>query len=453
MEERFNKFEDIPLALEDNINMFVPNEAIVIYEGNFKLRISENTIPIQASGIIEIRWQPTIVCRFECTYEKSSSFRFLDFISAKDVELILNPQIAFKVYLVRSSSEDNFLRGEFVEMPFFGNSLEEVEYVSFSIPNLRGFLGSKIKRDNEHGVIFPRERIVFSNNRFEIILEMRFKYAEHVKALNNEGGHLLLYNGTIRKKTQSHKLNVEELNGQIRCLNFFLSFVNGRRICAMFFNGKLNDDSVWSSFKYNGTENFSTRHFRWAIPNIKLLDLQTLYTNFYDIWRSGSDKNFLIFAVKWYNEANMNEVSADTRLIMAQTTLELIYNWWIIEKHKLISIKDANNLKAENRIRLVLAQMGMSYDIPEEFQGLNRLRKKSTVEDGPHSIVYLRNSLVHSNTSKMNNINNLDKHVRAEVVMLANWYIELALLKILDYNGTYNRRMMGPKQVPWATKR
>ena len=80
---------------------------------------------------------------------------------------------------------------------------------------------------------------------------------------------------------------------------------------------------------------------------------------------------------------------------MAQTALELIYNWWIIEKKGLISGKDSESLSASNKLRLVLSQLNVSYSIP---QGLSRLEKYANdnqdIIDGPEVIVQIRNAIV-----------------------------------------------------------
>ncbi|MGB4568690.1 MAG: hypothetical protein WBH96_06955, partial [Dysgonamonadaceae bacterium] len=49
----------------------------------------------------------------------------------------------------------------------------------------------------------------------------------------------------------------------------------------------------------------------------------------------------------WYVEANSNAGFSEGSIILAQTALELIYNWWIVENKKIILGKDSENISVE----------------------------------------------------------------------------------------------------------
>ncbi|MDT7827993.1 hypothetical protein RQM65_04860 [Pricia sp. S334] len=443
------EFENIPIALEESTAMSVPNEPIEIFEGAFNFKLDETDRLHAANGRLEIVWQPTIRIKLFCEYESSESIGFHDLFLAEYIFLKMDSEIFYKCFITKSSSNKRLIQGELMETPFFGNIDANIDHVLFDVPNLRKFHGDIVKRELDGGLSSTSSRLVLTNKKFITILEMRHSFDSLSETLRNEGGYLFLHNGLIKKKRNNQLMTHEDLKNQIQCLDFFLSFFNGRAVCAMFLKGKVGHQKVWEDYQYLNTENYRSS-FSWAPTNIKSKHLQSLWSSFCKIWNYREDSSFLTFAVKWYNEANMNEVSTDTRLIMAQTTLELIYNWWLIEKNQLITINDANNLAAENKIRLVLAQIGISYEIPVEFTGLILQKKKQVFKDGPNSIVYIRNSLVHSNTNKIKGVTNLPPETRGEAVILANWYIELALLKILDYNGKYQKRMGGVELVPWV---
>lgn len=68
--------------------------------------------------------------------------------------------------------------------------------------------------------------------------------------------------------------------------------------------------------------------------------------------------------------------------MLAQTALELIYNWWVVVEKKVIIGKDSENISASSNIRLLPAQLNMHYDAPESFKNfkefLGELKLKDT---------------------------------------------------------------------------
>lgn len=441
------RINDIPLALEENVEMQLPNAPLLIFKGDFQLFVFEKFIKV--NGSLFFIWQPSLGVRLECTINQSESIGIHDFMLVEDFEIIIDKETSFKAFISRVTSNSNVLEAVIYEMPVFGNKSIPVDTIKFSIPNLKRIHGDAVRRELVSGQTNTSSRIVLTNKKFEFILDMRHGYKELSEILKKEGGHLPLYNGQLKKIKKNSSISYVEIDNQIRCLNCFLTFLNGRRVGAMLFKGEHENNNVWTDYRYYATENYQST-FSWSGPFIKSEIIGQLWKDFCEIWNDKENNQFLILAIKWYSEANMNEVSADTRLIMAQSTLELIYNWWIIEKEKLISEDDAKNLKAANKIKLVLSHLNLSYAIPNEYSELKNLMKLVNLNDGPNMIVYVRNCLVHSNSKKRQDVFNISPMARAEVVFLANWYIELSLLKILNYNGLYQRRTIGNEYVPWA---
>ena len=142
---------------------------------------------------------------------------------------------------------------------------------------------------------------------------------------------------------------------------------------------------------------------------------------------------------------------------MAQTALELIYNWRVVEKEGIIVGDDAHKISAANKIRLLLSLIKVPYVIPPGLKNLTAHVAKDPM-DGPEIITEIRNAIIHSREvtrKKLDTISPLAKH---EALQLCIWYIELAMLNILDYHGEYHNRcsgemvgLKGIQKVPWAT--
>ena len=124
------------------------------------------------------------------------------------------------------------------------------------------------------------------------------------------------------------------------------------------------------------------------------------------------------------------------------------------ETNKLLLGKDAENISASNKIRLILYHLKINPAIPDSMTNLKSI---SDFLDGPDAIVQIRNALVHGQEEKRRKLTLIDNKVKYEVLNLAIWYIELSLLSILGHRGIYiNRCDSSPfiasraQVVPWT---
>jgi hypothetical protein len=189
--------------------------------------------------------------------------------------------------------------------------------------------------------------------------------------------------------------------------------------------------------------------------------INELWQKFSSLWKEEEDKNFLTSVVHWYVEINSNSGYLEGSIIMAQTALELLYNWWIIEQKKFIIGKDSENISASNKIRLLLSQLNITHSAPDAFKKLEQFIVESKdIVDAPDAVVQIRNAIVHSQEEKRKKLSTIHSKVRYETLQLSIWYIEMALLRILDFDEIYlNRCSQGvftsqaEEFVPWTKKK
>ena len=143
---------------------------------------------------------------------------------------------------------------------------------------------------------------------------------------------------------------------------------------------------------------------------------------------------------------------------MIQTALELIYNWLIIEEKMILRGRDAENISASNKIRLLLSQLNLEFRIPDTLVNLTKYKENnSDIIDAPELFVQIRNAIVHSQAVKRKKLAEMDDMVKFEALHMGIWYVELALLKILGFNDKYMNRCAGGifpgnslQYVPWS---
>ncbi|WP_394991834.1 hypothetical protein, partial [Emticicia sp.] len=173
----------------------------------------------------------------------------------------------------------------------------------------------------------------------------------------------------------------------------------------------------------------------------------------------GKNNNFIrsydtncIYLFDYQQNIIPKQTLIDGAIILGQTALELVYNWWIVENKQMIIGDDAKDLSAANKIRLIISQLQISSKVPKAFTKLQELMSK----DAPEAIVGIRNSIVHSQAEKRSKLRSYDNIALYEALQVFIWYIELSLLNILKYEGKYFDRCFDSvwegksiRFVPW----
>lgn len=113
-----------------------------------------------------------------------------------------------------------------------------------------------------------------------------------------------------------------------------------------------------------------------------------------------------------------------------------------------------NRKKMAWRIRRLLEALDVPIDVPPELAELRSWRKG---DDGPRVITELRHSIIHP--TSLDHVFDLPGSLKLDVLNLAMWYADLALLHLLDYQGDHLRRAQPlpifegrGEPVPWAAR-
>ena len=82
---------------------------------------------------------------------------------------------------------------------------------------------------------------------------------------------------------------------------------------------------------------------------------------------------------------------------------------------------------------------------------LERLRNANGFAHGPHTLVQIRDDLIHDGMKH----GILSAEVYRQARELGLWYVEMLLLKLFNYNGSYANRLTQQwrgevEAVPWA---
>lgn len=445
MKNEISKFEQYPLWVTISPEMINPNEIITIYEGLFTLKKSNAEISI--FGKLDFKWFPSKGVYFQGNPTKESDDIFSYYSSDEDLEIVVDDFLIGKGFITNISQT---VRGV-INNPGLGDRTVVVEKILFSVPNLRQINGFAVR--DEACSSFNWGRLILETDDYLINLDSRINYGEFRELLRWQGGYFLFYGGEMIPKSGS--ISLDKASKIFRCLNTFLSFLQGGRTSALFQKGIFKGETIWQNYPSGFVQQYKDGVFSW-IPHEISKDLTPLWGSFYSLWFKRKEDDFLNTALHWYIEANNNSGFIEGSLIMAQNALELIYNWWIVEEKNMLGGKDAENISAANKIRLVLSQLTLGTEVPGDLSNLRSLRIKEDSDDAPEKIVQIRNAIVHSQKKKREDLKAIPTGAKYEGLQLSLYYIELALLKILGYNGNFIDRTkkgkleMKSEKVPWA---
>lgn len=442
--------------ISDIIEMPEANLPIVIHEGAFSIE-TENC-KIDLNGKITYEWFP------------SSGVRFHSKVTGKYTELI-NTQLEnsdFKVtvngfelgrgIIKRSTlvktvdSSECTIYGTISGCAIIGDKTASIEKIRFTIPNLKDFLGLVVNPIPQRKYHYCC-RLEFEDDDYQIIIDKCLEYKSRKKKLDENGGFITLYNGEINIK--KGKIDYSTVQDLLYCFNTFITFINGRRTSALFIQGIAENAVKWTDYSSYRIDTYKWVR-TWTNSN-SVEAFSDLWKHFRSIWKSSpDDKSFLLSSIHWYVEANSNAGDWEGSIIWAQTALELIYNWWIVENKKMMLGKDSDNISAANKIRLILSQINLPGSIPSTLTELQKFKKSRNAIDAPDAIVEIRNAIVHSRESNRRKLSEIDADAIGEALQVYIWYIELSLLCILEYNDRYFNRCSGElyeakgiQKVPW----
>lgn len=454
-EEILENSKDIPDIIESSISMSEANSSIKIYEGEFLLK--NDTEEIIVNGKINFDWVANSGSYFSGKVILEPSIYKSISNSRSIYQIIINGLEFGNGFITNTSFESNVegahIKGTLSQQAVFGDKSIAVEKIFFSIPNLRDFHGLPVKKVTAKNFSTLMNRLKLENDNYVISIDKCQDYKTKLESLEEKGGYIILYYGELVSKKGAVKL--EDTKDIFHCLDTFLTFLNGKRTSAIFLQGIYAGEILWCDYtdyfvdSHKNVQSWPQRH--------SIRGLNELWQSFSSFWKDTEDKNFLTSVIHWYVEANSNRGFSEGSIMIAQTALELLYNWWIIEQKKLIIGKDSENINASNKIRLLLSQLNISHSVPESFTQLQRFIDESKdVIDAPDAIVQIRNAIVHSQEEKRKKLSAIHYKAKYEALQLCIWYIEMALLCILDFDEKYFNRCSkeiyankAEENVPW----
>ena len=312
-----------------------------------------------------------------------------------------------------------------------GKSLQSVQFSIFNFPDFFGKHDQYIKTD--------RTKQRCGNARLEatpwlINITATANLSDNLNTLRAEGGYALTHTGVI-ERLDGGTFSVADVEKLLSGLRLFLAFARGSFCGLTHIEGKgLSGEQCWVQWG-----SYTTTPWRYVNSWAESLTRGDILSEaFPGFWRlleqqAGVMNKPINLALYWYlcsNEGNVLEPG----IILTHAALErLAYE--VVGRRKTDSTGEW--------ISKALKKVGIDPTIPESCQ---TLRRQVNVSDGAELLTKIRTDLVHPEM-KMN----VSMEAYTETRNMGQRYVELLLLKLFDYSGSYRNRLTRQWEVvPWA---
>jgi hypothetical protein len=329
-----------------------------------------------------------------------------------------------------------------------------MNFYSFMGPKIRHMVDTLPQKDPRDSVI--GNRVMLFADGWKITIDSTPFTDSNVELLGKLGGYAITHVGKVEREDASSFL-LDDGKELITHLMYFLSFARGSWVSPILSIGNdANGTEVWEEWGIRKTGPWSKA--RSCFDKLHVEMLPPLYTGFCSQVSDPTWATQLPRAVYWYVESNAHPGGTDGALILSQVALESLSWNFLVNDKKNLTPKRFDHLSAAERFRLLISQCGIPLEVPGSLVNLSSIAKANTRLDGANAIARIRNNLVHPLL-----VNPLKEGVPpdttqiCETLTLALWYIELVILRLCGFSGSYSSRVSDShwdgdaEPVPWAT--
>ena len=330
-----------------------------------------------------------------------------------------------------------------------GDESTQMIRVVFHLFNFTDLIGTQRSMEQIGTSMNAIEHVDLACDGWKVELKSLLSTRDNIKALKAEGGYCLTHVGSL-EKADSTPFSGKDADDHLKALRFFLSFAKGgwcEPICVVGYDASVNRTwECWSSPK----EPWHTPP-SWFDPH-NSSQMVVLFPGFMTRWANEDWRKALHEVIYWYLNANHSSRGIDAGIILAQAAIERLSYEFVVKDRRLLTANGFKDLWASDKFRLLFSSLGIPLDIPVETPELQSLATKSQMNwlDATHALTEIRNSLVHPEHKRHG------QFVRGyyEAWNLSLWYLEMSILAICGYSGTYGNRLkqrwVGEvEDVPW----
>ena len=266
--------------------------------------------------------------------------------------------------------------------------------------------------------------------------------------LSQQRGFGLTHRGSVRR-SDGQSFSKHSVQSVIEALTLFCSFARGVYCGLTLLTGtNQSGEPVWERWGVTNVEPWKGHRSWFDTLNGQILE--DVFPGFWAQYQGIQQYDRTRIALEWYLESN-GQKALHSSIVLSQAALERLS---FLQVGKRLTGKQMGRKDGETEgewIARALSQAGVDCKIPASCTALEQLRRTNGLDHGPHTIVKIRNDLIHEDMS----YGILPADVYRQAKELGLWYVEMLLLKLFDYKGIYANRLTQQwrgqvEPVPWA---
>ncbi|MGD1858364.1 MAG: hypothetical protein ACFB0E_00135 [Leptolyngbyaceae cyanobacterium] len=430
-----------------------PNQPIEIYKGRMTLHreIEGRKSSISGNGVLKFEWAHQSKVTFELNHESPSRFFFHGNNASKVKETLEIEELNASIEVIASyfSGSEKIAYGSIVDDIEVGES-SDLQNIQFHISNFHDYVGKGIEKDSQ----FWTGRLLLEVNDWKISIDsLEPTERKKLKAcMRRKGGIAITHVGRI-ERIDGQCFNAVQCQNTLKELFYFLSFLRGLWVGIVLAVGFDNyGNLVWEKWSNQKTSLYIGVQSWFPIQN-RTRSIDFLFANFTRLFESDEYKEPLMLAVHWYIESNLQAGAVEGSILMAQAAFEMLFEVILGSR----SIK----IKADKKLERLFQWASLPVDcenISADDARLHELKelieRSSDISNLPDAITRIRNRFTHPKHRKNEVSMVYETHVRIQAWQICMWYLELSILRWLEYNDVYKNRMKfnyegDYENVPW----
>jgi hypothetical protein len=451
--ERLARINALPIATKPAHPIVAePNHPVELFKGT--IEVSQNGNIETGDGIVCWVWTPYPRVEFNLNMTGWSDIE----LGAVSIQLGNKSSSTSGLVFNRTLGSQSEIRGSL--RPFEDGRNAVLSYAVFHLANFHSYLGGRIRGeiDRENSTVMTwAGRFEFEDAEWHVTLDaieetQAGDFAKNLEQTRTSG---FTHVGKIVRKNGGtfRPFEVERL---LESLNTWFTICRGSYCSPLLPVGfDENNVRVWENWQVlKASPYLSTPSWFPTILNQDSRSLAEAFIEFKRLWADPDWRKTLVIIAEWYAEANQS-LTVDTSIVLNQVGLELLAWVLLVERNHTLSSAAFESASAFERLRTLLLWLGISPIIPPSMTNLATAAARQQWEDGPKAITGLRNATVHPNLR--DRALNTSVEAKLETRNLGFWYFELCILKLFNYQGSYQSRvpsalaLNGIVKVPWAS--
>jgi hypothetical protein len=434
---------------------FVPCEgqciSIPLFQDAVNLDFAKETFRTDAS--IALRWQPFPQIQFEIPELPEGVFlnpRSTFSIRFDDGAVIKGPRV---VGVSMSSGPEDLKSSAYgrIRERFLRPKDSPAQYALFLLPNFEMVQGSGLRYPDGSA---RGARLLLADGVWAITLDQTEAAAAAEKALKENSGFAITHVGRL-ERADGQPVTASQMRLMLNAFACYVSFCCGRWTGPCLPKGfDQCGAQVWETWDYSRTVPYASLR-SWMDPSERD-HFEGPFPGFIKLFLDEAWGEALQIAIHWYLEANAQAGSIEGAIVLTQTAFELLSSVVLVEDQCTLSAEAYEKLTAADRIRLLFRWAGIPTSIPMELNDLTQLAAADNWPDSPTAMTRIRNTITHPTKKNREKYAKHSHGARTDSWRLGLWCLELCLLRLFEYRGTYanriTQRFSGEVvSVPWAT--